>query len=129
MKYSKQHALIHSYVTGSRAHPTADEIYLNLKQQNQKLSLGTVYRNLNRLVNDKKIMRLLVPGSSDRYDHNDFSHSHLVCSHCCKIFDIKLDILHKAEDIIKEQTGFEADDISLTVSGSCNDCLKKRKLK
>lgn len=49
MKYSRQRELILNNVIESKGHPTADEVYDNLKKANPSLSLGTVYRNLTQL--------------------------------------------------------------------------------
>ena len=48
-RYSRQRELIYECLQGMKIHPTAEMIYQTLKPEYPKLSLGTVYRNLNQL--------------------------------------------------------------------------------
>lgn len=57
-RYSKQRELIYDAVMNTTEHPTAETIYIWLKPDNPALSLGTVYRNLNQLVEEGNVMRL-----------------------------------------------------------------------
>ena len=57
IKYSKQREAILAYLHSTTEHPTAETIYTNLKQENAKLSLGTVYRNLNLLAASGEIQK------------------------------------------------------------------------
>ena len=52
----------------SSAHPTAEDVYASLKQENPRLSLGTVYRNLSQLAERGEINRLKMPNGGDRFD-------------------------------------------------------------
>ncbi len=58
MKYSRQREAILAYLHSTKEHPTAETVYTCLKQENPKLSLGTVYRNLNLLAVSGEIQRL-----------------------------------------------------------------------
>ena len=49
LKYSKQRASILEYLSGTHSHPTADMVYLHVKEEFPNISLGTVYRNLDLL--------------------------------------------------------------------------------
>ena len=49
LKYSKQRASIKDYLMHTTSHPTADTVYLHIKEEFPNISLGTVYRNLNLL--------------------------------------------------------------------------------
>ncbi len=82
-RYSQQREMILTCLRGTTAHPTADMIYQALKPENPKLSLGTVYRNLNQLADDGYIMRL--PFHVERYDANTQPHlHHCACWQICK---------------------------------------------
>ena len=65
MKNTRQKEIILDAVSHLKDHPTADEIYLYLKKDYPKLSLATVYRNLNQFVTDGRIRRVSVPGDSE----------------------------------------------------------------
>ena len=61
MKFSRQRELILNEVKNNHLHPTADNIYTNLKKDNPGLSLGTVYRNLSQLTEHEFISKLSIP--------------------------------------------------------------------
>ena len=57
LKYSKQRASIKEYLLHTTAHPTADTVYLHIKEEFPNISLGTVYRNLNLLADIGEALR------------------------------------------------------------------------
>lgn len=77
MRYSKQRELVMQTVQQLCDHPTAEEIYDKAAQECPNLSLGTVYRNLNSLVEAGRVRRVSIPGKADRFDHTLPWHSHL----------------------------------------------------
>ena len=66
MRYSKQRELVMQTVQQLCDHPTAEEIYDKAAQECPNLSLGTVYRNLNSLVEAGRVRRVSIPGKADR---------------------------------------------------------------
>ena len=82
MRYSKQRELVLQKVEQLCDHPTAEEIFDLAARECPGLSLGTVYRNLNSLVDAGRVRRVSIPGKADRFDHTLCWHSHLYCN-CC----------------------------------------------
>ena len=82
MRYSKQRELVMQTVENLCDHPTAEEIYDTAAKECPGLSLGTVYRNLNSLVEAGRVRRVSIPGQADRFDHTLAWHSHLYCTVC-----------------------------------------------
>ena len=66
MRYSKQRELVLQKVEQLCDHPTAEEIYDEAIKECPGLSLGTVYRNLNSLVDAGRVRRVCIPGKADR---------------------------------------------------------------
>ena len=66
MRYSKQREAIRTYLLSTKSHPTAEAVYYNIKNEYPKISLGTVYRNLNLLVEQGQALRL---DCGDGVDH------------------------------------------------------------
>ena len=89
MRYSKQRELVMQTVERLCDHPTAEEIYDKAAQECPNLSLGTVYRNLNSLVEAGRVRRVSIPGKADRFDHTLPWHSHLYCTVCGGVTDAK----------------------------------------
>ena len=93
MRYSKQRDLVYEIVRNSHDHPTADTIYLKAREEMPNISLGTVYRNLTELVESNQILRVIVPGDSDHFDHTLINHSHFLCKECKCVTDLnKVDV-------------------------------------
>lgn len=89
MNYSRQRELIFNYLKNTKAHPTAEMVYADLKKEHPNLSLATVYRNLNQMCEAGMVRRLCVANSPDRFDATVAEHHHLVCSNCAKVLDIE----------------------------------------
>ena len=67
LKYSKQRASIKDYLMHTTSHPTADTVYLHIKEEFPNISLGTVYRNLNLLADIGEALRIPTPDGGDRW--------------------------------------------------------------
>lgn len=119
MRSSKQRDLVEDIVNSSYCHPTAEEVYEMSKKTIPNISLGTVYRNLNTLVNEKLIRKIKVDESKYRYDHNKDKHAHFICTKCSNIIDIPENILK----VVDEFDDNLVTDIDLSLSGICKDCL------
>lgn len=122
MKYSKQRQLIKEYVIANEIHPTADDVYNALKEENPNLSLGTVYRNLNLLSDMGELLRLHIPNFSDRYDGRIVSHYHVICNKCGKIHDVDISFPESIDLEIQRKTGISVTGHQLIFSGLCKDC-------
>ena len=122
MKYSRQRELIWQTVQQSEEHLTAEQVYERLKPENNTLSLGTVYRNLNLLAEQGNIMRIPVPGGADRYDRNNDGHQHMICRCCGKVADWRLPKMEEVDLFLREKTGFVVDRHDFLAWGICKDC-------
>ena len=88
-------------------HPTAEEIYDAAVKECPGLSLGTVYRNLNSLVDAGRVRRVSIPGKADRFDHTLPWHSHLYCTVCGSVTDAEVDE-KQVMKLVKNQKGYGA---------------------
>lgn len=84
------------------------------------ISLGTVYRNLNQLVDSGQVKKIKMKYGKDRFDRSDQKHNHFVCNSCHKIIDLYDDIL-----IEKDYKNFKVMDYEIKITGLCEDCLRK----
>lgn len=124
---TKQKTLILSAVFASRAHPTAEQVYDKLKGEMPGLSLGTVYRNLNRMAELGQIRRLSVTGSPDRFDGDLTPHHHICCSACGAFSDyFNISDESALDELISSRTGFEIQRHETVFYGLCPECKKKK---
>lgn len=99
LKKSKQRDLIKNFLMGRKDHPTADIIYMNVRQQLPNISLGTVYRNLTLLADIGEIQRLRVGDGVDHFDADISPHYHFVCTECGNVVDLQMDNIDSINDI------------------------------
>ncbi len=119
MRYSKQRTLILQIVKSTHSHPSADWILTRARKKISNISRGTVYRNLNQLVENGDI-RVLNDGGVMKYDGNISRHDHLLCTRCNSVYDV--DILPKDLDKKTQNLfNFDVKQISLTVEGICQN--------
>jgi Fe2+ or Zn2+ uptake regulation protein/predicted transcriptional regulator len=77
-----QREIILDELNRSKTHPTADELYSCIKKNLPRISLATVYRNLEILSEAGLIQKLQVSGRQKRFDWNPEVHNHIFCTQC-----------------------------------------------
>ncbi len=125
IKYSRQREAILENLKGRYDHPTAEQLYIDLKRTYPKISLGTVYRNLALLESMGDVVKISTNGESDHYDGKSNNHYHFSCINCGSVRDVDIlvnDALEsKVEDLIKADVKTH----SLIFYGTCEKCKKK----
>ena len=96
MKYSRQRESILNALNEKLDHPTAEMVYNCVKQEQPNISLGTVYRNLNQLVEQGTLRRIATPVSGDRFDIRVDPHAHLLCTCCGRVLDLEDTLIFRA---------------------------------
>lgn len=118
---SKQRSLILDELRKVKTHPTADEVYDMVRRTMPRISLGTVYRNLEFLVERGLALRLGAPGGQRRFDGNPKPHPHLRCVVCSRLEDLDLDI--EVADLPEaHRRGFEIHRCNVEYEGVCPAC-------
>ncbi len=126
-RQTKQKALILSAVQGTKTHPTAEQVYAMISDSMPGLSLGTVYRNLNRMAETGLIRRISVTNSPDRFDGDMKPHHHICCSECGKFGDFYEVAYDKSlDELIAEKSGFDITRHETVFYGSCQKCKNKK---
>ena len=128
LKYSRQRESIKNYLMRTREHPTADSVYLHVKEEFPNISLGTVYRNLNLLTDIGDVVKIPAQDGGDRFDGNVEPHNHFFCTGCGNIIDLDLD-MKKIEEVnataAKNFDGFIESSTTIFY-GKCNKCISKQ---
>ncbi len=75
----------------SKQHLTADELYGRVKKIMPRISLATVYRNLETLSGAGVIAKLEISGRQKRFDYDTENHDHIYCVQCQRVDNISLD--------------------------------------
>jgi len=84
--------------------------------------MGTVYRNLELLVQKGTIQSLEIAGTQKRFDGNASNHYHMRCLKCGRVEDAHIKRRIPIQDVIKEVTDFEITGHRLELIGLCAKC-------
>lgn len=126
VNFSRQRQAIMDYLCSTTEHPTAETVYANVRIQYPKVSLGTVYRNLNLLAEEGEILRLTCGDGSDRFDGNPKPHYHFLC-HCCgRVLDLKMDPLNHIDVLAAANFDGTIEGHTVFFHGTCAACQKNR---
>ena len=126
MRITKQKELILEQLKKHKDHPGADKIYAEVREILPKISLGTVYRNLEKLSESGIILKLESGGGQNRFDPHPLPHPHFRCLNCGKIedlpFEIKLPELNSEDPWVSER---KLTAVNLEYTGYCLECSVK----
>lgn len=129
LRQTKQKEIILQAVHQHGGHPSAEEVYNMLKEKHPKLSLATVYRNLNQFTEQGKLNTLHVTGEALHFDCNPHPHAHMVCRACGRITDLHvaplLEELRRRSDFSGGSSDFEVEEVILRYEGICSSCKLK----
>ncbi len=117
-----QRQVIHNAVFELKNHPTAEDVYNHIKPEYSSISLGTVYRNLNLLSEDGKLLKVAMTDAADRFDHNIGYHYHLKCCKCGNIADVEVPYIKEIDRDVEDKTGFTIKNHHIIFEGICSHC-------
>lgn len=110
------------YLDNNRNHPTAYQIYNDLKKNNPSLSKTTVYNSLEILNKHKIINSISISGLELRYDIKYEMHHHFMCKKCGRIIDIDIACPNIKKTL---EMGHEIEEVHGYFKGICKDCLNE----
>src|SRR5262245_48364541 len=102
-----QRAAVFEYLSRVDHHPTAEEVFLAVKSELPKISLATVYKNLEALVACGAASKLTYGDSAARYDIRTDHHYHTRCLKCGRIADLEPEAGEQVLKLIKLPGGFK----------------------
>lgn len=124
LKYSRQRESIKQYLEGRKDHPTADSIYLAIREQYPNISLGTVYRNLSLLTDLGEISKISCGDIAEHFDGNPKPHYHFICLECKKVQDLEMDSIDFINTLAGKTFDGEIMGHQTHFYGKCADCKK-----
>jgi Fe2+ or Zn2+ uptake regulation protein len=122
--FTQQRATVFEFLSSVEHHPTADEVYLAVKNQLPKVSLATIYKNLEALIEAGVASKLNYGDGSARYDIRTDYHHHVRCLQCGKMWDIEPTESSAWLKSMKSPAGFQISDYRLELLGTCRECRK-----
>lgn len=127
MRLTNQRKIILEELRAVTTHPTADEVYGMVRKRMPRISLGTVYRNLEVLSVLGLVRKLENTAGQKRFDGDISPHHHIRCDVCGKVGDIfdAVDTSGIEHDV---STNFQVTGHTLEFTGICPDCQAAQRL-
>ena len=125
LRLTPQRIAILKYLDGNTSHPTADNIYRDVKQTYPTLSFATVYNTLQTLREHGEVMEVTIDPIRKHYDPNTSPHHHVICISCNDLWDVFVDysdVLKLPSNVAK---GIKTVGVHVDFYGLCKNCQKE----
>lgn len=127
-RVTAQRALLLDVIRRAGRHLDADELYGRARQKYPRISLSTVYRNLQLF----KKLELIEEHHFDEEHHHyekkpPTEHQHLLCLNCGKVVEFACPVSQKLKKDIGRQHDFHITGVEVRMTGLCSDCRQRRK--
>lgn len=116
-----QRQLVYDAVQMLYCHPTVNEIYDYVHAKDTRVSLATVYRNLNLLADEGAIKAVKTPDGC-HFDHRTDAHNHIVCTSCGSMIDALAPYDARADSAAQESSGYIVHSHYTVFEGLCPRC-------
>jgi Fur family peroxide stress response transcriptional regulator len=123
---TRQRRFVYETVASTKSHPTAEQVHEQVRRQMPRVSLGTVYRNLQLLVAEGRL-RAWTRGRTTRFDADISAHDHFSCRECGLLLDLERTPRAFAVERRLRSRGHEIEEHVLEFVGICRDCRHRRK--
>lgn len=121
-RMTNQRLEIISYLQSTHEHPTAEKIYIEIRKKLPKISLGTIYRNLEILEEKDLVKRFNFKEKQDRFDAERSDHHHFFCQRCHRVVDIVLPDAFQLKERVESSDQVKVDNFDIIFKGRCNVC-------
>jgi len=130
LKTSSVDTLIINIFNRGNEHYSSQEIFEELRTNLPAINRSTVYRSLERLVNNGSISVSDLGTGSLMYELvGEVSHHHLLCQNCKNIITISSDDVCDFFHIVEEKSRFKIITNHLILYGICENCAELEKTK
>ena len=126
LRMTNQREIILRELQKSKQHLTADELYDIVRKVMPRISLATVYRNLEILSGAGVIGKLEMSGRQKRFDFDPSDHDHIYCAVCHRVDNLNIE---RTGDIVGDNEaveGYVVTGYRLEIIGICKTCQNKR---
>lgn len=125
LRVTEQRREIFKTVAASRSHPSAEEVFEQVREKLTNVSLDTVYRTLTSLEQMELLLRVGTAGK-ERFDGDLRPHAHFICAHCGEVYDVFYDKKYMMLPLREAFSCGEVRLISLQYKGTCRNCCAQK---
>ena len=122
-RMTKQRHAVYQYLISTDAHPTVETIHSAVRRQVPTISLATVYKAVDSLVDVGLVNRIQRGASSARYDATVGDHAHCRCLGCDGVWDAAQDAMPQGDPTPE---AFEVVHVNIEFVGYCANCRRQK---
>lgn len=126
LRMTQQRLVILEEVRRLGSHPTAEDVHRRVRARLPRISLATIYRNLEKLSEFGMLHKLELSGSRRRFDGRAGSHYHVRCLGCGRVADVEIDSVAGLEGGVARKTGYHVRGHRLEFVGLCPSCKEHK---
>ena len=126
VRVTRQRAAIYAALAETTSHPTADDLYRQVKRQQPMMSRNTIYYTLGVLRKAGLVQEVNVGHQVARFDGNVTMHHHLICLGCGQIMDLTDERLNRLDISDRPERGFHVLGHRVEFHGYCSRCYQAR---
>jgi Fe2+ or Zn2+ uptake regulation protein len=127
LRMTHQREIIIDELKRCRTHPTADDLYERVRRKLPRISLATVYRNLEILSEAGIIRKIEISGRQKRFDWELSAHDHIYCVQCHRVDNVDLDT-QEVQLTPQDSKGYKVAGCRIEFFGLCPSCRKSLKV-
>ena len=121
-RITNQREIILDELRAVTTHPTADELFEQVRSRLPRVSLATVYRNLEWLCLQGLVQKIEVGGRQKRFDGNAKLHYHIRCMGCGRVDDVDMSPIETLDHELSKKSGYTVMGHHLEFWGKCPAC-------
>jgi len=129
LRMTNQREIILRELRKSKRHLSADELYDIVKKVMPRISLATVYRNLEILSEAGLIGKLEISGRQKRFDYEVSDHDHIYCIVCHRVDNLTIERTSVDSEKLGAGAGYSITGYRVEIVGICPECQKKETIK
>ena len=112
-------------IAASDGHPSASQLYTNIKHQFPTMSFATVYKTLSLLKEINQVLEIDLRNDSHYDGNRPLPHPHLICINCNKIIDGDLSLDPESLRSLEQASGYKILRPQISLYGLCPDCKEE----
>jgi len=108
----------------ANGHINIEDLFTHIKKRFASISLATLYKNINAMLENKLISEVKIPNMKAKYEISKRPHIHMLCKSCHEFIDLELDL----NDLITSaslKSQYMVEDTNIILSGLCESCKNK----
>ena len=126
-RMTEQRRVILEELNKVTCHPTADELHRLVRKRLPRISIATVYRNLEILSGEGTVWKMELAGAQRRFDGTTENHYHIRCIECGRVDDVPGDPISNIEETVERSCGYRVLSHTIEFAGICPACGESKR--